>query len=107
MEGRIAINKGKRKRIGSGTSVTVKFSPLTIMIAVWIRSKPDPVTSMLRPPLKRKYTHIRTSNKTVKHVSPDLLSHTKTSSQGKLQEGRLSSSTAPGVIFTGDENKLV
>lgn len=56
MEGIMAINKGKRKRIDSGTSVTVKFSPWTIMTAVWTRSKLDPVTSMFRPPLKRKYT---------------------------------------------------
>lgn len=58
------INKGKRKRIDTGTSKAVKLSPWTFMTAVWIRSKPEPVTTMFLPPLKKRHTHIHIQSTT-------------------------------------------
>lgn len=50
----------ERKRGARRTSIVVMLPAWTFMTAVWIRSKPAPVTTMFLPPLKYKNTYTRT-----------------------------------------------
>lgn len=50
----------ERKRGARRTSIVVMLPAWTFMTAVWIRSKPEPVTTMFLPPLKYKNAYRRT-----------------------------------------------
>lgn len=53
------------------TSKAVMFSPWIFMTAVWIKSNPEPVTTIILPPLKKKkrHTHIHIFDSKVKGIS--------------------------------------
>lgn len=94
--------KIKRKRKWNGrycarTSKTVKFLPWTFMTAVWIRSKPEPVTIIFLPPLRRKKKNWYKEQHS--KAFQFIFSHTKTSSEGELQEDRHGSARSRSPVL--------
>lgn len=58
MEAKMRSNKINERRKEEAavtqTSTAVMLLPWTFMTAVWMKSKPEPVTTMFRPPLPKQ-----------------------------------------------------
>lgn len=96
MEAKMRSNKiNKRRKEGvavTQTSTAVMLLPWIFMTAVWMKSKPEPVTTMFRPPLPK------TKQSTVKKT---LVCEPHTAELvGETQEDKHASYIPPGLILT-------
>lgn len=79
----------ERKRGARRTSIVVMLPAWTFMTAVWIRSKPEPVTTMFLPPLKYKNAYTRTQWNRAVEISSATQKPKVTGREAQLLHGTL------------------